>query len=187
MQGYKATIESVENERNKERRDEVHKYGTSLTENKETAEQANDDEQSKANENGRTKISAGIEMEDEQNKGNMKYEEGKLNAEGQKQVYEGKTKRNDPGNEERHKVKNESERSDGTENGEGSKENKANQEEKGAVEENHAIDKRQRQDVERHQAEGETKSHETGNKKRIAKTRKKLKYQRRSRPLLEIT
>ena len=163
MQGYKTTKESVENERNKERRDEVHRYGTSLTENKETAEQANDDEQSKANENGRTRIS---ELEDEKNKGNMKYEEGKLNAEGQKQVYEGKTKRNDPGNEERHKVKNESERSDGTENGKGSKENKANQEEKGAVEENHAIDKRQRQDAERPQAEGETKSDETGNKKR---------------------
>ena len=73
MQGYKTTKESVENERNKERRDEVHRYGTSLTENKE---------------------------------------------------------------------------------------------EKRAVEENHAIDKRQRQDAERHQAEGETKSDETGYKKR---------------------
>lgn len=166
MQGYKTTKESVENERNKERWDEIHKYGTSITENKETVEQANDDEQTTANENGRARISERIEPEDEHSKSDTKNQEDKLNEEGQKQIYEGKTKRHDQGNEDKHKVKNESERSDGTENGKGFKENKANQEEQEAGEENHATEKRHREDVERYQAEGETKSDEAGNKDR---------------------
>ena len=172
MQGYKTTKESVENERNVERQGEVHKYGTSVTENVGADKQAKDDEQSTANENGKPRISERIEPVDEHSKGDMNYQGGKLNEEEHKQVYEGKRKRNDAGNEVNHQVKNESERSDGTENG-----NQANQEKEGAVEESHATEKQKGEDVERSQAEGETKSVEAVNKNDTRKTKKKLKYQ----------
>lgn len=93
MQRYnKTTKDSVENERKKGRQDEVHKYGTAVTENIETAQQAKDDEQSTANENGMARTSERIEPEDEHSKGDMKYQFDKLNEEEHKQVYEGKRK-----------------------------------------------------------------------------------------------
>lgn len=93
MQRYnKTTKDSVENERKKERQDEVHKYGTAVTENIETAQQAKDDEQSTANENGKARTSERIEPEHEHSKGDMKYQGDKLNEEEHKQVYEGKRK-----------------------------------------------------------------------------------------------
>ena len=174
MQGDKTTEESVPNERKREKQDEVHNHGTSVIENKETAEQAKDDEQSTATEKGKARFSERIEPEDEHSKGDMKYQHDKLHNEGQKQVYAGKRKANGAGNEGKHKVKNESDRSDGTENG-----NTANQEKQGAVEENHATDKRKGEDVERFQAKGETKSDEAGNKKKTRKTRKKFKCQKK--------
>lgn len=165
MQGYKANQDSVEMKRNKEGQDEGHKNGNSVTETKGTAEsseQARGDKQRTANENGAANIKR-IELEDEQSKGNMKYQDNKLNAEGQKQIYESKTKRNDPGHEEKHNVKNESKRSDETENGNGSKENTDNQDRQGAVKEDHVTDKRPPEDVERYQAEAEIKSDGAGN------------------------
>ena len=161
MQGYKTTEESVPNERKREKQDEVHKHGTSVIENKETAEQAKDDEQSTATEKGKARFNERIEPEDGHSKGDMKYQYDKLHDEGQKQVYEGKRKTSGAGNEFKHKVKNDSDRSDGTENG-----NTANQEKHGAVEENHATDKRKGEDVERFHGKGETKSDEAGNKKK---------------------
>ena len=186
MQGYKANKESVENERNKERQDEGHKYGTSVTENKGTAEPGQGDEQRTGNENGAARIR--VKVEDEQSKGNMKYQEDKLNAEGQNQMYEDNTKRNDPGNEEKHNVKIESERSVETKNGNGSKESKGNHEEQGAFEEiNRVTDKRKRQDAESYHAEDETKSDEAGNKKdRVRKQGRNSNIKRRNRLLIYI-
>ena len=160
MQGHKANKASVEMKRNNEKQDEGLKNGNSVTETKGTAEPSE-----QANENGAAKISERIESEDEQGEGNMKYQDDKLTAEEQKQIYESKTKINDPGNEEKHNVKNESERSDETENGNESKENTDNQDRQGAVEEDHVSDKRPPEDVERYQAEAEIKSDGAGKKK----------------------
>ena len=186
MQGYKANKESVENERNKERQDEGYKYGTSVTENKGTAEPAQGDEQRTGNENGAARIR--VKVEDEQSKGNMKYQEDKLNAEGQNQMYEDNTKRNDPGNEEKHNVKIESERSVETENGNGSKESKGNHEEQGAFEEiNRVTDKLKLEDAESYQAEDETNSDEAGSKKdRGRKQGRNSNIKRRNRLLIYI-
>lgn len=170
LQGNKAEKESVENERNKERRDEIQKNGTSVTDNKETtklAEQANGDEQrdSTANENGEgARISERVEPENEQSKESMKYEEDKLNTEEQKRINEGETTRHDSGNEYKHKVKNESESNDGTESENGSKENKDKEEEQETVEEKDNTDKTKRKDVKRYESEDETKSDEAGKK-----------------------
>jgi len=186
LQGYKANQESVEMKRNKERQDEGHKNGNSVTETKGTAEPS-EQAQRTANENGAAKVSERIETEDEQGEGNMKYQDDKLNAEEKKQIYESKTKRNDPGNEEKHNVKNESERSDETENGNGSKENTDHQDRQGAAEEDHVTDKRQWEDGERHQAEAEIKSEVAGNKKdRDREQERNSIIKLKSRPLLYI-
>ena len=189
MQGYKTTEESLQDEQNKERQDEVRRFETSVTENKQTAEQANDYEQRTANENGRAEISERIEPVDEHSKGDMEYQKDKLNEEVQKQIHEDETKGNDQGDEDKPKAKDESERSDETENGNGSKENKTNPEEQGAGEENHATDKLHREDVERYQAEGRTKSDEEGSKiyDSERKQRRSSNIKTRNRPLPGIT